>query len=188
MRQLLFAALLALAACGGGGESRIDDTGLQAKKLGRVDGPGGCGISNAYLVTSAAGVRLSQPARLNLTAARRLDQWVRNHAVPAFGNRGGGLVQLQVAAHYACRNVNSARRGRLSEHAKGKAIDISGFVLADGTRISVLQGWAGRDARVLRRLHASACGPFSTVLGPDADRHHRDHFHFDLRDGGTYCR
>ncbi len=32
----------------------------------------------------------------------------------------------------------------------------------------------------LRRLHKGACGTFGTVLGPEANEAHRNHFHFDL--------
>mgnify|MGYP001814529342 FL=1 len=179
-----------LAACGGGSSDIGERPGLQAEKLGSVSGPGGCGISNAVRVTSAAGVRLSQPATLSPAAALRLDSWLRSHALPTIGQRGGGLVQIRVASHYACRTRNSRRGARLSEHARGRAIDISAFVLADGTTITVLDGWNGSDSRLLRQLHKSACGPFGTVLGPNSDRHHRDHFHFDIADyrNGSYCR
>ena len=46
------------------------------------------------------------------------------------------------------------------------------------------------EGRFLRRLHAGACGPFSTVLGPEANDAHRNHFHFDLapRQRGPYCQ
>jgi hypothetical protein len=39
-------------------------------------------------------------------------------------------------------------------------------------------------------MHKSACGPFGTVLGPDADKYHKDHFHFDVakHGNGAYCR
>ena len=191
MRLPALGFCLLLAACGGGGSSdTLDRPGLQAEKLGRVPGPGRCGVENAYRVTSAAGVRLSQPATLNAKTAKRLDSWLRNHAVPAIGNKGGGLVAIQVPAHYACRTRNSRPGARLSEHAKGNAIDISAFVLADGTRITVLNDWSGKNSKLMRRLHKSACGPFGTVLGPNSDRHHRDHFHFDTADyrGGPYCR
>ncbi len=189
MKKLALILGLALAACGSGNADRIERGGLVASKIGAVPGPGRCGVSNAYQVTKAAGVNLSQPATLNRKTAERLDLWLRNHAAPIIGNRGGGLVGIQVAAHYACRTRNSQKGARLSEHAKGNAIDISAFILADGTRITVL-GWRGRDAKILRRLHASACGPFGTVLGPDADRHHQDHFHLDTADyrSGSYCR
>lgn len=36
------------------------------------------------------------------------------------------------------------------------------------------------EAVFLRRLHKGACGPFTTVLGPEANEAHRSHFHFDL--------
>ncbi len=190
MKKLALTMLLALAACGGGSRAdTINRGGLVAEKIGNIPGPGACGVKNAYRVTEAAGVKLSQPATIRLATAQRLDSWLRNHAAPIIGIRGGGLVGIQVAAHYACRNRNNRAGGRLSEHAKGNAIDISAFILADGTQITVL-GWRGRDGNVLKRLHASACGPFGTVLGPESDRHHQDHFHFDIADyrSGPYCR
>ena len=49
---------------------------------------------------------------------------------------------------------------------------------------------ADTESRFLRRLHAGACGPFTTVLGPEANDAHRNHFHFDLaeRRRGAYCQ
>jgi hypothetical protein len=46
------------------------------------------------------------------------------------------------------------------------------------------------EAAFLRRLHRGACETFSTVLGPDANEAHRNHFHFDLaaRKRGPYCQ
>ena len=181
---------LALAACGGGSGEAMRRGGLVAESVGRHSGPGACGIAVAYRVKQAGGVVLSPSALLSKRAAGRLDFWLGQHAVPVVGKKGGGLVGIRVAAHYACRTRNSRKGAKLSEHAKGNAIDISEFILADGSRISVLKGWNGKDAKLLRRLHASACGPFGTVLGPNSDRFHRDHFHFDVADyrSGSYCR
>ncbi len=190
MKQYLaLITIFALAACGGGG-SEIGTGAFQAEKLGRVSGPGACGVEDAYSVVQAGGIRLSQPATLSRSAARQLDAWLRSAAIPAIGNRGGGLVEIRVASHYACRTRNSQSGARISEHAKGNAIDISAFVLADGTQLTVLEDWDGPNRRLMRRLHASACGPFGTVLGPNSDRHHQDHFHFDVADyrSGAYCR
>ncbi len=190
-KPALFLALVAaLAACGGGGGGDVNRAGMVVEKLGNVPGPGACGVRNAYRVTSVAGVRLSQPATLGRETLETLDRWLRREAIPTIGNRGGGLVGIRVPSHYACRTRNSRRGARLSEHAKGNAIDISAFILADGTSLTVLNDWNGGNARVMRRLHASACGPFGTVLGPNSDRHHQDHFHFDVADhrGGSYCR
>ena len=178
---------LLLAACGGGDRAAA---GLQAQKLGRVPGPGACGVENAWRVTEAAGIGLTTPATLTRKTAERLEFWLRERAIPEIGNRGGGLVAIRVASHYACRTRNGQRGARLSEHARGKAIDISAFILADGTQLSVLHDWSGENERIMRRLHASACGPFGTVLGPNSDAHHRDHFHFDTAShrSGSYCR
>lgn len=190
MKYMPLVMILALAACGGGGGGDTLSRGsLVAQKLGSVPGPGRCGVPDAYRVTEAAGVRLSQPATLRRATAERLDGWLRNHAIPIIGNRGGGLVGIQVPAHYVCKTRNSQPGARLSEHAKGNAIDISHFILADGSRIAVNE-WRGSNGRLLKRLHASACGPFGTVLGPDSDRFHHSHFHFDIADyrSGPYCR
>lgn len=187
MRRAVLVIALVLAACGGGNE---DIGGPQAKYVGHVPGPGACGVSEAYRVTHAAGVRLSQPATLSRRAAMRLENWLRESAVPMIGRKGGGLAQIQIASHYACRTRNSRPGAKLSEHAKGNAIDISAFILADGTRLSVLDDWNGENRRLMRRLHGSACGVFGTVLGPNSDRFHQDHFHFDVAryGNGAYCR
>jgi len=154
---------------------------------GRIDG---CGISDAVRVKSVSGVTLSQPALMDCTTAKALNRWVKNGARPAFQQKGQ-VVQLRVAAHYACRTRNNQPGARISEHGKGRAIDISGFVLADGQTITVLEHWNKRGFRsAMQRAHRTACGPFGTVLGPDSDRFHRDHFHFDTARyrSGPYCR
>ncbi len=189
--MIRYAALFALCfvvACGGGGGSVPSN--IEATKRSAVNGPGGCGVRDAWVVREVSGVRLSQPAMLSTATVRALDTWVRRVAIPAVGRRGGGLSELRVAAHYACRNINSRRGGKLSEHAKGNAIDISALVMRDGSRVTVLNGWnSGRDRALLQRLHRVACGTFGTVLGPNADRFHRDHFHFDVASRRrAYCR
>jgi hypothetical protein len=82
----------------------------------------------------------------------------------------------------------------LSEHAFANAVDVSAFVLRDGRRVSVLNGWRGspKERAFLRRLHQSACKRFGTVLGPEYNAAHANHFHFDMaksmRNGTAYCR
>lgn len=45
-------------------------------------------------------------------------------------------------------------------------------------------------SRFLREAHASACRMFGTVLGPEANNAHRNHFHIDLapRRTGPFCQ
>ena len=150
----------------------------------------GCGLSDGVRVTSVAGVKLSVPADLDCTTAKALKSWVERGAIPAVGKRGGGLTTLQVAASYSCRPRNGRSGAKVSEHGKGRAIDISGLILANGTAVSVRKGW-GSDAlgKMLVTMRKSACGPFNTVLGPGSDRFHSDHLHFDTARGrGAYCR
>ena len=163
--------------------------GVPQKTFGK---PGrGCGIADPVLVTSVAGVKLSTPAKIDCKTAKALNAWVENGIKPAVGQQGGGVKELKVAAHYACRNRNNRSGGRLSEHAKGHAVDISAIRLNSGAEMSVLKDWRSRRwSKTMRSIHRAACGPFGTVLGPNADRYHQDHFHVDTARyrSGTYCR
>ena len=164
---------------------------IRGESVARVTGNGDCGIARPVLVSSVSGVQLSTPALLDCDAAKALNRWVDRSVLDRIGRTGGGVTGLRVVAHYACRTRNSQPGAKLSEHARGRAIDIAAFQLANGTEISVLDDWdRGRPGRILKRLHDDACGPFGTVLGPDSDRHHQDHFHLDVASyrGGPYCR
>ena len=168
------------------------DLAIQGETVGRVPGRlNGCGIENAVRVKSVSGITLSQRSVMDCNTATALKSWVDRTAKPALAKKGGGLKEIRVAAHYACRTRNSQKGARISEHGKGRAIDISGFRLANGAEISVLKGWSSRRyGKALRKSHKGACGPFGTVLGPNADKFHRDHFHFDTARyrSGSYCK
>ncbi|OSP56483.1 extensin family protein [Pseudoruegeria sp. SK021] len=151
----------------------------------------GCGLSDGVLITAVDGIALSQPATLDCPTAQALLTWVRGGLKPAVGRTGGGVQEIQVAAHYSCRPRNNQAGAKVSEHGRGRAIDISGIALRNGVYMTVLTGWKDpAQGKVLRSMHSSACGVFGTVLGPGADRHHQDHLHFDTArySGGAYCR
>jgi len=143
----------------------------------------GCGVPEAVAITSVAGVRLSQTATVDCTIAKALNSWVNDVAQPAFD---GKLVELRVAAHYVCRSRNNVKGAKISEHGKGKAIDIAAFVLSNGTALTVKENYN----KLLRRIYKAACPYFKTTLGPGSDGYHEDHFHVDTsaRDSGAYCR
>lgn len=167
------------------------DIAIQGEKVGTVPAKvSGCGASNAVRVRSVSGVTLSQPSVMTCETAQALNTWVDKGLQPAFQRRNK-VVSLRVAAHYACRTRNNRPGAKISEHGKGKAIDISGFTLSDGETVTVAQGWRDKGfGKRLRKAWTEACGPFGTVLGPEADAHHRDHFHLDTAHhrGGSYCR
>lgn len=176
-------ALAAGSVCG--------DIQIQGERLDTHPGSGACGVKDAVRLRSVAGVALSVPAIIDCTTARALRRWVETGVKPIVGNEGGGVASLRVVAHYACRTRNNQAGARLSEHASGRAIDIAGIGLRNGDEITVLTCWnTPDDGQKLRRMWQAACGPFGTVLGPEADRFHLDHFHFDTAQyrSGTYCR
>ncbi len=164
----------------------------------RIGRPSGCGAERPYIVKAALGgqVDMRPAATLRCPMIDPVEQWLYRVVQPAAREQfGQNVVELKVYASYSCRSRNSKRGAKLSEHGRANAIDIAEFVLSDGSRVAVKGGWSwsNRGARFLRKVHRGACKYFSTVLGPDADKYHHDHFHFDLaRHGrsGTYrvCR
>jgi hypothetical protein len=95
---------------------------------------------------------------------------------------GQKVTQVDHLGSFACRNVYNRAEGRLSQHAAANALDIAGFRLADGRRISVLKDWKGEgdDGRFLRLVRDGACKNFNTVLSPEYNAAHRNHFHLDM--------
>lgn len=152
----------------------------------------GCGVAAPVQVTHVDGIKLSQPATLDCQTATALHTWVTQAMRPALGRTSNRVVGLRVPAHYVCRTRNHRAGARISEHGKGKAIDISAILLDDGEVITVSDDWSrlSRHSRALREMHRNACGIFGTTLGPGSDGLHENHFHYDTAQhrGGPYCR
>jgi len=155
-----------------------------------LGGPSVCGTERPYELSAVndGRVRLKPTAMLRCPMIPQVERWVRETVAPAavyyFGSE---VVELSIAGSYSCRPMNHVSGAKLSEHGYANALDVSGFTLADGRKISVKRGWNGDDAEqaYLRTVHRGACKQFMTVLGPDHDRAHNDHFHVDLaRHGG----
>ena len=118
------------------------DPDIQGEVVWRVPGKlDGCGVGNAVRVPSVAGVSLCQQSVMDCETAKALKKWINKGAKPAVGSKGGGLSGLKVAAHYFCRTRNNKVGTKVSEHGKGRAIDISWLVWNDGRTIGVLKGW-----------------------------------------------
>ena len=101
---------------------------------------------------------------------------------------GSPLARIETFGSYSCRNV--AGTERRSAHARAEAIDVSAFVLENGRRISLKEDWDGGSAaerEFLRVVHSSACKRFGTVLGPEYNKAHEDHFHLEGT-GPRFCR
>jgi hypothetical protein len=139
-----------------------------------------CPLQNTLRV-QASGVRFSSSfiATCPLAAAFALFE---GHALQPAAQEvfGQPVVRVEHVGSFACRSIAGSQRR--SQHASANALDIAGFVLQDGRRISVLRDWPGEGegARFLRLLHKGACASFNVTLGPEYNAAHRDHLHVDM--------
>ncbi|NNM77146.1 extensin family protein [Sphingomonas sp. ID1715] len=151
---------------------------------------GGC-YSFASVKLLDAGVPVSNLGAMNCSLAATFSAWVRNGVMPAARlYLRSEIAKVETFGTYSCRNVNGALAGRLSEHATANAVDVSGFLLADGRQITLKKDWNSPDADVrsfLLVIRTSACRRFKTVLSPDYNSLHADHFHLDMG-RGPFCR
>ncbi|MGV3730706.1 MAG: extensin family protein [Sphingopyxis sp.] len=167
----------------------LKQAGVRFTPLPNQDHGGGCtSIDSVKLLD--VGVPVSGLGAMTCPLARNFAAWAQYAVKPAARKYfGTEVVKIETFGTYSCRNIYGGRSGRLSQHAYSNAIDVSGFVLADGRRILLDGGWTGDAASrdFLRALHKSACRRFGTVLGPDYNAAHYNHFHFDMS-GNGYCR
>lgn len=138
----------------------------------------------------SSSVDLEPDAVVNCATAEASVRFVADVIAPAAkAEFSDELASINQASGYVCRPRNGTRK--LSEHAFGNALDISGFKLSKGKEIEVEPAPPPVEAKFLAAIRKAACGPFKTVLGPGSDADHSRHFHFDLaprRNGGTFCQ
>jgi hypothetical protein len=163
-----------------------------------VEGPGICGLTKPFKVTALQGgeVAFNATATLDCPMVAELEQWLADTVQPAAQARFGQRVaQINSMGSYACRGMNNMRGAQLSEHSFGNALDIGGFVLADGRQITLVRDWWRGDEQTrafLMDVHRGSCGHFSTVLSPGSNAFHYNHIHLDLamhgRSGRSICK
>lgn len=149
----------------------------------------GCGFDNAVRISRTRS-SVGDAFTLSCRSAVALALWERHIVGPAAERHfGADVARLEHFGSYACRNVYGRKDARISRHATADALDVAGFVLEDGRRISVVRDWGSTDpdGAFLREVHDGACRVFDSVLGPEYNAAHRDHFHLD-RGGWRACR
>lgn len=181
-----------IAAC----EAELTRLGAVFMRMDPVKGEGGCGVPQPYdLPEPAPGVSLEPETRLTCPAALATARWVRDVAQPAARALGEG-VSLSGIAHastYVCRGRNGQPGAKISEHAAGRAIDVSRFEFAGHEPLAIIprQGKGNIEEAFQRTVQAGACLHFTTVLGPGSDPFHDDHLHLDVaarRGGYRMCQ
>jgi hypothetical protein len=147
----------------------------------------GCELSGAVKLaavpTPFGDVSFSGKPTVLCSFAREFTVWARDVAQPlTLAYTGQRLAEIETGSAFDCRARYDLPGVVPSEHAKGNALDISSFVLADGRRVRVKPEESNIPlARgLLRALRTTACGYFTTVLGPGTDAAHAEHLHFDL--------
>ena len=141
------------------------------------------GPSRGDPVGTIGPVTFKPAATLACPLVSALDRWIMEAIQPAAMKWfGQPVAEIRQISAYSCRGMNGNPNARISEHAYGNALDIAAFMLADGRRISVKDGWKGlpEEQGFLRDVQGAACGMFTTVLAPGSNIYHYDHIHVDL--------
>lgn len=157
-------------------------TGAKFELIAQAEpGKDGCTLQNGVRLI-ATGVELVRPAEMTCPMALRLMQFEKEVLLPeAQRVFGQPLKQINHAGAFTCKRM-TGNSSRISEHGHGRAIDIWGFLLADGRRVSVADHFRARgpEGQYLREVNRAACRYFAVVLGPNADAAHAKSFHWDI--------
>lgn len=135
------------------------------------------------IATPAGEVNFPGEPTLNCVFAKQFTSWVADIAAPVVkSHTGEALAAISTGPGYECRNRNGDTTTKISEHASGNAVDIASFNLPDKKNLPVANVAKSQNAesRWLMALRVSACGYFTTVLGPGSNEAHAEHYHFDL--------
>ncbi|MEO4040905.1 extensin family protein [Hoeflea sp. CAU 1731] len=168
---------------------------VEFKFVDPIRGEGQCGVAYPIKVNSlSSGVALDPPGVMTCATALSLENWTRVIVAPAVDAIfHDDLTAIGNYSTYVCRTRNSQSGAKISQHAKGNAIDIGRFVLEGGRVIEVRSPPLTEflEKGFLYAIREDACDHFTTVLGPGSDVFHADHFHLDMiqrRSGYRYCK
>jgi hypothetical protein len=159
-----------------------------------LSGPGACGGADlieldAVLMPDGSRVAVKPKAMLRCEMAESLAAWLRDEVAPRLKPLNSALRVIETLDSYECRGRNRVVGAKVSEHGKGNAVDVRGFVLADRRKVVLTDIAEPKDLR--EALRDSACRRFTTVLGPDSDGYHEQHIHLDVlerRSGYRICQ
>lgn len=164
----------------------LDKAGVRYTALAPLSEQGGqCGYADVVRFRAGGPRRIGfAPSDLGVSCpvAAALAVWEWDVVQPAAQRHFGQKVaEIEHFGSYNCRRMYNREGASWSEHATADAVDIAAFRLGDGTRITLVGDWEGKGskARFLKDVRDGACGVFSTVLSPDYNAAHRDHFHLD---------
>ena len=140
---------------------------------------GKCNVKNPVnlrsVTTKHSTIDLPEAPLLNCKFALQFSKWLSESGAPILSAQLNSPVErISTGPGFECRGRNGDGTAKVSEHGYGNAVDISTFRLQNGKTLNV------GDSTLLPGVRASACGYFTTVLGPGANAAHASHFHFDM--------
>jgi hypothetical protein len=144
--------------------------------------PEGCGINQAVRVEHSA-IEWNHSTLMSCALSAVVWDFETQVVQPAAQrNFGQRVLKMSNAGSYSCRGEIGGRPERLSQHSFGRALDVTGFELADGTVVSVLKDWRNKGAKsaFLHEVAQGACTIFSVVMTPNRNAEHHDHLHLDI--------
>jgi hypothetical protein len=103
-----------------------------------------CGTPAPVLLRSLGDkdkVMVDPPILTNCPMVAALSRWMEETVQPAARAALGAPVSRIVGSGYACRNLYNLPNERRSQHAFADAVDVPVFLLADGRRVDLTQGW-----------------------------------------------
>ena len=150
---------------------------------------GDCPLSDVVRVRNFGPVTLSSSFIASCPLALSSALFIQQQARPLTKTMmGSELARVEHLGSFACRNIYHRPDARRSEHATADALDISGFQLADGQKVTVLAGWRNEKTQPwLRALLSASCDYYGNGLGPEYNAAHANHFHLGMRGFGL-CR
>ncbi|HWG05101.1 MAG TPA: extensin family protein, partial [Beijerinckiaceae bacterium] len=150
----------ALPSADHGTQCKID-TPIQLKNL-RIDG------------TASHAIAFPDKPTVACRFAMRFGQWIGDLAEPlTMGRLGTDFKAIETGPGFECRTMDSLPHAKMSAHSMGIAVDIGAFDLANGKRVAVTESADAQAVRLLSALRTSACGWFTTILGPGTDPYHK---------------
>jgi hypothetical protein len=162
----------------------IADAGAVFTPLADHEEASGCGWTDAVRLSAIGEARLSSSVMVTCPLAASLVMFDRQVVQPdALARFGSPVRVIDHVGSYACRTIYHREQAPLSRHALADAIDVTGWRLADGRRVSVEKDWTSSGgAGFLHDLQRDGCRYFGAFFGPDYNAAHRTHFH--LQGGG----
>lgn len=163
----------------------LDRAGVRYTALPTRAGEGQCGYADGVRLTAGGPRRIGfAPAGLGVACpvAAALAVWEWEVVQPAARRHfASSVATIDHFGSYSCRRIYGRDAGNWSEHSTADAVDVAGFRLADGKRITVVGDWSGDtpESRFLHEVRNGACDLFATTLSPDYNAAHRDHLHLD---------